>query len=58
MPHAILSRDARECTGNFFLDEDVLREDGVTDFSRFAVEPGRDLLPDLYVGDPDDWSLE
>src|SRR3546814_12437198 len=29
--HAILTRPSRECTGNFFLDDDVLREEGMTD---------------------------
>jgi citronellol/citronellal dehydrogenase len=46
---AILRRDARACTGNFFVDEDVLREEGVTDFSRYAVAPGEALAPDLFV---------
>ncbi len=47
---AILRRDARSCTGNFFVDEDALRAEGVTDFSAYAVEPGADLVPDLFVG--------
>ena len=47
--HAILVRDARATTGNFFLDEDVLREEGVTDFDRYAVAPGTPLLPDLFL---------
>ena len=47
--HAILVRDARATTGNFFLDEDVLREEGVTDFDRYAVAPGMPLLPDLFL---------
>lgn len=47
--HAILSRDSRSCTGNFFLDEEVLREEGVSDFSRYAVEPGAPLFPDLFL---------
>lgn len=48
--HAILSSDARSTTGNFFLDEDVLRAAGVSDFDGYAVVPGsRDLLPDLFV---------
>lgn len=46
---AILARDPRRCTGNFFVDEDVLREEGVRDFSRYAVEPGQPLLPDLFL---------
>jgi citronellol/citronellal dehydrogenase len=47
--HAILLRDARAATGNFFLDEDVLREAGVTDFDRYAVKPGMPLMPDLFL---------
>jgi citronellol/citronellal dehydrogenase len=46
---AILRRDARSCTGNFFIDEDVLRAEGVTDFGRYAVAPGEDLAPDLFL---------
>ncbi len=47
--HAILIRDARKCTGNFFLDEDVLREAGVTDFTPYAMKPGSPLLVDLFL---------
>lgn len=47
--HAILTRSSRECTGNFFIDEAVLRELGKTDFSSYAVEPGADLQPDLFL---------
>jgi citronellol/citronellal dehydrogenase len=46
---AILLRDAREATGNFFLDDEVLREEGVTDLSGYAVVPGAELVPDLFV---------
>jgi citronellol/citronellal dehydrogenase len=49
---AILGRPARECTGNFFVDEDVLRSEGVTDFSPYLFVPGspeEDLLPDFYL---------
>lgn len=45
----ILTRDSRSCTGSFFLDEDVLREAGVEDFSEYAVEPGAGLQQDLFV---------
>jgi citronellol/citronellal dehydrogenase len=46
---AILARDSRSCTGNFFLDEAVLAAEGVTDFSRYAVNPDSPLLPDLFL---------
>ena len=48
--HAILMRDAKTNTGRFFIDEEVLREAGVTDFDRYAVDPTRPLLPDLFLG--------
>jgi len=47
--HAILTRPSRESTGRFYIDEDVLREEGVTDFDRYAVAPGHPLLPDLFL---------
>jgi citronellol/citronellal dehydrogenase len=47
--HAILTRDSRACTGNFFIDEEVLAAEGVSDFSRYAVVPGEPLLPDLFL---------
>jgi citronellol/citronellal dehydrogenase len=47
--HAILVRDARTTTGRFFIDEDALREAGVTDFEQYATSPGRELLPDLFL---------
>jgi citronellol/citronellal dehydrogenase len=48
--YAIVSRPARECTGNLFLAEDVLAEEGVTDFSAYAYGAAEaDLVPDLFV---------
>ena len=47
--HAILCRPARSCTGNFFIDEDVLRGAGVVDFERYAVKHGEPLMRDLFV---------
>ena len=47
--HAILTRPAREYTGHFAIDDEVLREVGVTDFDHYAVEPGAALLPDLFL---------
>lgn len=46
---AILSKPATECTGNFFIDEDVLRKEGVTDFSRYAVNASQQLMTDIFV---------
>ena len=47
--HAILTRPSREYTGHFAIDDEVLRETGVTDFDHYAVEPGATLLPDLFL---------
>ncbi|HVG59816.1 MAG TPA: NAD(P)-dependent oxidoreductase [Hyalangium sp.] len=47
--YAILTSDSRTCTGNFFLDEDLLRSRGVTDFDQYAMEKGADLLPDYFL---------
>jgi citronellol/citronellal dehydrogenase len=47
--YAILTRPSRSCTGNFFIDEDLLRETGVTDFSPYAVDPAAPLLPDFFL---------
>ena len=47
--HAVLVRDARDRNGRFLLDEDVLREAGVTDFAPYAVDPSQPLLPDLFL---------
>ena len=46
----ILSAPSQEATGQFFIDEQVLAANGVTDLDRYAVVPGtRDLLPDLFL---------
>jgi len=47
--HAILTSDARQHTGNFHIDEDVLRAQGVTNFDAYAVTPGVSLFRDLFV---------
>ena len=47
--YAILRQNSRQCTGRFFLDEDVLRGTGVTDFEEYAVKPGEPLLKDLFL---------
>jgi citronellol/citronellal dehydrogenase len=47
--HAILTRSSREFTGNFAIDEDILRSAGVTNFDPYAVEPGQELQVDIFV---------
>ncbi|WP_434421123.1 SDR family oxidoreductase [Nannocystis pusilla] len=45
----ILTRPSRACTGNFFVDEDLLRSAGVTDLEQYSVVPGAELAPDFFV---------
>jgi citronellol/citronellal dehydrogenase len=45
----ILQRPSYECSGNFFIDEDVLKAEGVSDFSHYAVNPQHKLMMDLFV---------
>ncbi|GHB53161.1 SDR family oxidoreductase [Persicitalea jodogahamensis] len=48
----ILSRDSRECTGNFFVDEEVLKAEGVTDFAKYRVDSNlsdEELMPDFFL---------
>lgn len=50
--YEILTRPSRDCTGNFFIDDEVLREAGVTDFTPYQVDPSLDeseLVPDFFV---------
>jgi citronellol/citronellal dehydrogenase len=47
--HVILTRNAREATGNFYIDDEVLASAGVADLSRYALKPGAPLIPDLFV---------
>ena len=49
--YAILSKPSRECTGNFFVDDEVLAEAGITDLSPYAIEPGQPLQLDFYLED-------
>ena len=47
--YAIITSNSREVTGNFFIDEDLLRANGVTNFDEYALHPGTKLIPDLYI---------
>ena len=49
--YAILTQVATDTTGQFFIDEVLLREQGVTDFERYAVAPGEPLMRDFFVPD-------
>jgi len=48
--HAVVTRPSLECTGNLFLAEDVLAEDGITDMAAYSYESAAaDPIPDLFV---------
>jgi citronellol/citronellal dehydrogenase len=47
--YAVITRPSRECIGNAFLCEDVLAEEGVTDFDAHAYVPGATPQVDLFV---------
>ncbi|MGN6470668.1 MAG: SDR family oxidoreductase [Rhizobiaceae bacterium] len=49
--YVILNRPSRQCTGRFFIDELVLREEGVMDFSRYAPPGAEKLAADFFVPD-------
>lgn len=45
----ILRQPSSECTGNFFIDEEVLAKEGVTDLTNYAVNRQEKLMNDLFV---------
>ena len=47
--YAVLTRPAKECNGNFFIDDEVLRAAGVVDLDHYAVEPGAKLTTDFFL---------
>jgi citronellol/citronellal dehydrogenase len=50
--YAIVTRPARSCTGNFFIDANVLQEEGVNDLSIYAVDPSLDAVLDFFLEEP------
>lgn len=47
--HALLTRPARQTTGRFLTDEEILVEEGVQDFAHYAIDPSQPLMPDLFL---------
>lgn len=45
----ILQKPSFECTGNFFIDEEVLKENGIDDFTKYSVNPNQKLMMDLFL---------
>ena len=49
--YEIFTRDSKTCTGNFFIDEEILMEKGINDFSEYAIDSTKPLQIDLFL----DW---
>lgn len=49
--YAIFQKNAKECTGNFFIDEEVLMKEGIQDFTPYAIDPSRELTLDFFLPD-------
>ena len=49
--YAILSKNDKSVTGNFFIDELVLRKEGITNFESYNVVPGHQLMADGFIPD-------
>ncbi len=47
--YVILTSDSRTTTGKFFVDEDVLREAGITDFNQYAIDPSKRTYKDFFL---------
>lgn len=47
--YAILSKPSAQCTGNFFIDEEVLAKEGITDLGKYAVDASQQLMTDIFL---------
>jgi citronellol/citronellal dehydrogenase len=48
--YVILNRESKDCTGNFFVDDEVLASEGITDLEKYSVKPGTtDFLLDFFL---------
>jgi citronellol/citronellal dehydrogenase len=47
--YRIMTQDSAACSGNFFIDEEVLRAAGESDFGQYAYAPGTPLFNDLFL---------
>ncbi|KAH9500666.1 Hydroxysteroid dehydrogenase-like protein 2 [Bulinus truncatus] len=55
--YVILTRNSREFTGNFCIDDEVLKSVGITDMEQYACSPGSELMPDFFLDAPTDVKL-
>ena len=47
--HYIFTRPSRTCTGNFFIDDEVMAAEGITNLDHYAYVPGEPRIPDFFV---------
>ena len=48
--YVILNRESKDCTGNFFVDDEILASVGITDLEKYSVVPGTtDFLLDFFL---------
>lgn len=47
--HIIVRRKSSDCSGNFYIDDELLAEEGITDLDKYSVVPGAELVPDFFV---------
>jgi citronellol/citronellal dehydrogenase len=45
----ILRRPSTECNGNFFIDEEILQQEGITDLTKYAINPQQKLMTDIFL---------
>lgn len=47
--YLIITKPSKEVTGNFFIDEEILLENGITDLKKYSSDPKADLYPDFFL---------
>ena len=47
--YIIFNRPSRDCTGNFFIDDEVLASEGKTDLTEYSIDPSLKPMPDFFV---------
>ena len=45
----VLKRNSRDCTGNYFIDDEVLKEEGIEDLLPYSINPDVHPLPDFFI---------
>nr|XP_027235469.1 uncharacterized protein LOC113826780 [Penaeus vannamei] len=56
--YVMLCKDSRSYTGNFAIDDEVLKNEGITNFDEYAIDPSASLIPDFFLDDFDDFAAK